>query len=290
LTFLLGSIVVTFHLNPIQAGSLAAMTFAGQRIGKVAAGLTADRFGRRLVFQVTTIVWGLASFAAAEVRRRTGRELPTTALFKSETHEHPNPLATIFSRADIRRTIMAFSVWFFALLGFFGLNSWIAVLLKSHGFSIIGSVGFVTLITLGGIPGFYLTGVLLERIGRKPVTAAVLVFGAAAAFVYGSATTITILFVTGFVMQFFMFGIWSALYAYTPELYSTRARATGAGLASAFGRVGAIIGPIVLPVVVANAGTGAAFDLGAAAFCIAAVWVLTLGVETKGRVLELVSA
>lgn len=406
LTFLLGSIVVTFHLNPIQAGSLAAMTFAGQLIGNVAAGLTADRFGRRLVFQVTMIVWGLASFAAAgawslgalmvfrlcigvgvggeapvaqamvsellpsairgkyiafmegfwaigyvvsgaisffvlpyfgwravfvavgllslvvflvrrglpesprwladrgrfaeaeavmtkmeaEVRHRTGRELPTPALFKSETHEHANPLATIFSRAYIRRTIMAFSVWFFALLGFFGLNSWIAVLLKSHGFSIIGSVGFVTLITLGGIPGFYLTGVLLERIGRKPVTAAVLVFGAAAAFVYGSATTITTLFVTGFVMQFFMFGMWSALYAYTPELYPTRARATGAGLASAFGRVGAIIGPIVLPVVVANAGTGAAFDLGAAAFCIAAILVLTLGVETKGRVLELVSA
>lgn len=109
------------------------------------------------------------------------------------------------------------------LARFFGLNSWIAVLLKSHGFSIIGSVGFVTLITLGGIPGFYLTGVLLERIGRKPVTAAVLVFGAAAAFVYGSATTITILFVTGFVMQFFMFGMWRALRVHAGIVFDARA-------------------------------------------------------------------
>ena len=31
-------------------------------------------------------------------------------------------------------------------------------------------------------------------------------------------------------MQFFLFGMWSVLYAYTPELYPTRARATGAGL------------------------------------------------------------
>ncbi len=406
LTFLLGSIVVTFHLSPVQAGSLAAMTFAGQLIGNVAAGMTADRYGRLVVFQVTMVIWGLASFAAAgawslgalmvfrlfigvgvggeapvaqamvsellpasvrgkyiafmegfwavgyvcsgaisffvlphfgwravfvavgmlslvifvvrrglpesprwladrgrfadaervmskieaEVQRRTGGRLPEPRAYVVEVHEHANALATIFSRTYIKRTVMATSVWFFALLGFFGLNSWIAVLLKAHGFSIIGSVGFVTLITLGGIPGFYVTGVLLERIGRKPVTAAVLVLGATAAYFYGSATSIVALSVTGFVMQFFMFGMWSALYAYTPELYPTRARCTGAGVASAFGRIGAIIGPIVLPVVVANAGQGAAFNLGAAAFCIAAVLVLTLGVETKGRVLEAVSA
>ncbi len=406
LTFLLGSIVVTFHLSPVQAGSLAAMTFAGQLLGNIGAGLTADRFGRRIVFQVTMVIWGLASFAAAgawslgalmvfrliigvgvggeapvaqamvsellpsairgkyiafmegfwavgyvasgaisffvlphfgwravfvavgllslvvfvvrrglpesprwladrgrfaeaeavmtmmetEVRRRTGRELPEPQLFVVETHAHANSFATIFSREYIKRTVMAFGVWFFALLGFFGLNSWIAVLLKSHGFSIIGSVGFVTLITLGGIPGFYITGILLERIGRKPVTAGVLVLGAISAYLYGSASDIAWLFVAGFVMQFFMFGMWSALYAYTPELYPTRARATGAGFASAFGRVGAIIGPIVLPLVIANAGTGAAFDLGAAAFGIAALLVVVLGVETKGRVLEAVSA
>ncbi len=65
LTFLLGSIVMTFGLTPVQAGLLAAMTFAGQLVGNVVAGLTADRFGRRVVFQITMVVWGLASFAAA---------------------------------------------------------------------------------------------------------------------------------------------------------------------------------------------------------------------------------
>ena len=117
-----------------------------------------------------------------------------------------------------------------------------------------------------------------------------MIFGAISAYVYGNATGTTYLFIAGFVMQFFMFGMWSALYAYTPELYPTRARATGAGFASAFGRIGAIIGPIVLPIVVANAGAGAAFSLGAAAFGIAAALVLILGVETKGKILETVSA
>ena len=65
LTFLLGSIVVAFGLTPTEAGQLAAMTFAGQLLGNIVAGTAADRFGRKAVFQVTMVVWGLASLAAA---------------------------------------------------------------------------------------------------------------------------------------------------------------------------------------------------------------------------------
>jgi putative MFS transporter len=59
---------------------------------------------------------------------------------------------------------------------------------------------------------------------------------------HGHAGSLTQLIAFGLGMQFFLFGMWSALYAYTPELYPTRARATGAGCASAIGRVGALIG------------------------------------------------
>jgi putative MFS transporter len=80
------------------------------------------------------------------------------------------------------------------------------------------------------------------------------------------------------------------LYAYSPELFPTRARATGCGTASGFGRLGALIGPSVIPLVIAGYGVGAVFTLGAVAFLIAAVNVLILGPETKGRVLEDISA
>ncbi len=409
LTFLLGSIVVAFGLTPIEAGQLAAMTFAGQLIGNVIAGTASDRFGRKTVFQVTMLVWGFASLAAAaawsltalmvcrfligvgvggeapvaqamvseivpanvrgkyiafmegfwaigyvlsgaisffvlpyfgwrwsfaivgllsmvvlvvrrsmpesprwladngrhaeadavmsmmerEVERATGRPLPPVApsvvAAVSAPVPHQNPIATLFSPAYRMRTLMAFGMWFFALIGFFGLNSWIAVLLKERGFSIVGSVGFVTLITIGGIPGFFTAALMLEKVGRKPTTAIFLVCAAVAAYFYGNAVDQTWLFVSGFVMQFFMFGMWSCLYAYTPELYPTRARATGAGFASAFGRIGAILGPMIVPVLVQNYGPATAFQVGAGGFLIAAVLVLTLGVETRGKVLEAVS-
>jgi len=404
LTFLLGTIVVAFGLSPMQAGLLASMTFAGQFVGNIAAGLAADRYGRRTVFQVTMVVWGLASFLAAgawsagtlmfcrfligvgvggeapvaqamvselvpanvrgkyvafmegfwavgyvlsgaisffvlpylswrwvfvvvgslslvvllvrrgmpesprwlaergrfddadavmrhmetEVERRTGQPLPPPSAFETPLPlEHSSPLATVFSREYAKRTTMAFGLWFFALIGFFGLNSWIAILLREHGFTLIG---FVTLITTGGIPGFFTAAWMLERVGRKPTTALFLLASAAAAWIYGNSTDQAMLFAGGFVMQFFMFGMWSCLYAYTPELYPTRARSTGAGLASAAGRLGAILGPVVVPTLVRAGGQAAAFEVGAAGFAIAAVLVLTLGVETRGRALEAVSA
>ncbi len=407
LTFLLGSIVATFGLTPLQAGLLASTTFAGQLVGNVAAGLAADRWGRRAIFQVTMLVWGLASFMAAlawsapvlmacrfligvgvggeapvaqamvselvpasvrgrtialmeggwavgyvlsgaistlvlpylgwrwvfaavgslslvvllvrrglpesprwlagrgrfaeaeagvalmerEVARRTGAALPPPARYAPpRPGAGRGPLATVFSRDYARRTTMAFGLWFFALIGFFGLSSWIAVLLRAHGFGVVGSVGFVTLITTGGIPGFAAAALLLERIGRKPTTVVFLLASAAGAWAYGNAAGEAALFASGFVMQFFMFGMWSCLYAYTPELYPTRARSTGAGLASAAGRIGAIIGPVAVPRLVDAGGQAAAFEVGAAGFVIAALLVATLGVETRGQTLETAAA
>jgi putative MFS transporter len=90
-------------------------------------------------------------------------------------------------------------------------------------------------------------------------------------------------------MQFFFFGMWSVLYAYTPELYPTRSRATGAGFASAVGRLGSLLGPSAVGLVLPLMGQGGVFTVGAVSFLIAALAVMTLGVETRGRALEEVS-
>ncbi|MBV9523498.1 MAG: MFS transporter [Alphaproteobacteria bacterium] len=403
LVFLIGDLRNYFQLTPVQVGYLASMTFFGQLVGNLLIGSTSDLFGRRLAFQSTMILWGVASFLAAgawnvaslmvfrfligvgvggeapvaqavlseiiptDVRAKyiaymegfwaigfvisgtiaytvlplagwrwvfvvvgllsvvvfwvrrsllesprwladqgryaeaeavmarieagvaaaSGAALPSPKPFLAETSlETRNPLAVLFSRFYLRANIMAFSVWFFALLGFYGLTSWLAIILGQNGFSVVKSIGFITLITLGGVPGFYSAALLLERFGRKPTTALFLFLSAVMAYVYGHSGSGTSLFVSGFIMQFFMFGMWSCLYAYTPELYPTRARSTGAGMASAFGRVGAITGPIVVGYIIGAVGDTGVFTLGAASFSIAALVVLAIGVETRGRTLE----
>ncbi|WP_454629168.1 MFS transporter [Bradyrhizobium cenepequi] len=80
---------------------------------------------------------------------------------------------------------------------------------------------------------------LIERPGRKPTLIGALLGAAIACYFYGGATSQTQLIVAGLCMQFCAFGMWSALYAYAPELYPTHVRARGTGFASAVGRIDA---------------------------------------------------
>lgn len=192
------------------------------------------------------------------------------------------------------RTLMLWGLWFFALLGYYGLTTWLGALLQQAGYPATKSVFYTVLISLAGIPGFIASAYLLEIWGRKPTLVLMLLGSACSAFFYGSTAANmgaqTQLIAFGLCMQFFMFGMWSVLYAYTPELYPTRARATGSGFASSIGRLGSLIGPFIVGVILPAAGQVGVFSLGAASFIVAALVVLLYGVETKGKKLEEISA
>ena len=196
----------------------------------------------------------------------------------------------IWSGVYRTRTIMVWILWFFALLGFYGLTSWLGALMQQSGLAVAKSVLYTVWISLAGIPGFLCAAWLVERWGRKPTCVASLVGGAIMAYVYGQTAlhggSVALVICAGLAMQFFLFGMWAALYTYTPELYGTGARATGSGFASAIGRIGSLIGPYVVGVVLPTFGQAGVFTLGACSFALAAVAVAAMGIETKGLALE----
>jgi MFS transporter, putative metabolite:H+ symporter len=65
LVFLIGDLKNYFQLTPVQVGYLASMTFLGQLVGNILIGSMSDLFGRRIAFQSTMVIWGVASFLAA---------------------------------------------------------------------------------------------------------------------------------------------------------------------------------------------------------------------------------
>jgi putative MFS transporter len=199
----------------------------------------------------------------------------------------------LWSGRYAKRTAMLWALWFFALLGFYGLTTWLGALLQQAGFAITKSVFYTILISLAGIPGFLVSAWLVEAWGRKATCVATLLGSACMAFLYGRAAipggSPALFIPLGLGMQFFMFGMWSVLYAYTPELYPTRCRATGGGFASSIGRLGSLIGPYVVGVILPVTGQLGVFALGAGCFVVAAAVVWLLGVETKGLLLEEIS-
>lgn len=408
MTFILGSIKQEFGLSTAMTGLVASASFFGMVVGAALAGLLADRFGRRPVFQWSMVLWGIASYLCSTAQSvealiawrvllgiGMGMEFPVAQTLLSEFVptanrgrlialmdgfwplgfitagivsyfvlpqfgwravfallaipavfvlivrrivpesprwlEHagrhaeadavmcgiearvmrsagvamlPRPaqyltaapvrgrgaLREIWSGAYRRRTTMVWLLWFFALLGFYGLTSWLGALLQQAGFAVTQSVYYTVLISLGGVPGFLCAAWLVERWGRKPTCIASLLGGGVMAYLYGQSAmyggSVGLLVGTGLAMQFFLFGMWAVLYTYTPEQYGTGSRATGSGFASAIGRIGSLIGPYVVGVVLPVFGQGGVFTLGALSFAVAALAVGVLGIETRGVALE----
>jgi uncharacterized membrane protein len=85
------------------------------------------------------------------------------------------------------------------------------------------------------------------------------------------------------IINFFAIGISAALALYFPELFPTRVRATGAGLAYNVGRVFAIAMPIVIGVVIGQTKSiGAGFLLSAGVYAFGIVAII-LAPETRGK-------
>jgi putative MFS transporter len=135
-----------------------------------------------------------------------------------------------------------------------------------------------------------LTGAfLVDRIGRRPLFLLGF-FGSAAALIVLSWTALQIaptyvvaLSATGL---FFISILLSGLYLYVPELYPTRMRALGAGVASAWLRIGAIVGPTIVGWILGVSTLSSVFLMFAVAAAVGGLIVLVFAIETRGRALE----
>ncbi|QYB04249.1 MFS transporter [Rhodococcus sp. USK10] len=200
------------------------------------------------------------------------------------------PLRDLFQRGQRAHTTTAWAMWFFQFLAQSGINIWIAKMLVDRGASVNSSIGMTMFIFAWGIPGALLASVLLERLGRRPVYAASTVMCSTAALWYGTATSAVMVIVAGSVMYFCLSAMSAGLYAYTPELFGTGARALGTGTASAAGRIGAVIGPLMIPALLVTWGYVGTFVAISACLFTAAAFVLVLGRETRGKSLESLAA
>lgn len=206
-------------------------------------------------------------------------------------------LAELFGERFRRRTIALWLVWFGVNFSYYGAFIWIPTLLADGGLTMVKSFEFTLYMTLAQLPGYLVAAVLIEVWGRRATLVSFLAGSAVAAVGFGFAGEIaesispgssawqygvTMLF--GCMLSFFNLGAWGALYAITPEVYPTTGRASGAGAATAFGRVAAMLAPIVVPLL-APSGLVVVFSLLGVMFALAMVagWFLP---ENQGKALE----
>ncbi|AET67391.1 arabinose efflux permease family protein [Desulfosporosinus orientis DSM 765] len=193
-------------------------------------------------------------------------------------------LSELLSRHYLTRLVMSGVLMFTTMAAYYGLSMWLSALLVAKGFSVTKSIGFVSLIALGGIPAYLLVTYLVETAGRKWASVITIVAMAVSAYAYGSAATVVLVIVLGLIYQFFQFGMTMVNNVYIPELWPTPLRGTGTGFAFGIGRVGAFLGPMVLGIVMGAYGPHAVFMCSSGLLLFGAFVVLVLGPETKGQI------
>ncbi len=186
-----------------------------------------------------------------------------------------------------RSTVMLWILWFTVVFSYYGMFLWLPTVMVMKGYGLVKGFQYVLIMTLAQLPGYFTAAYAIEKFGRKFVLVLYLVFTALSAIWFGSAQTETSLIAAGICLSFFNLGAWGGLYAYTPELYPTRVRSTGVGMATSFGRVGGVIAPFLVGVLVARGvELQTIFYLFFVAILIGALSVFFLGRETKGIELE----
>nr|WP_123932933.1 MFS transporter [Corynebacterium gerontici] len=389
MSFIMAALVAHWGITPTQSSWLGSIGFVGMAIGASLGGLLADKFGRRNIFALTLLVYGVATGASAAstslgmlialrfvVGLGLGAELPVASTYVSEFaprqvrgrmvvlleafwavgwilaavigtfvvgqseqgwrwalligcapaayafvvrlglpesvrylrakghHEQADEVIakirsskvlfrpvereasgaediqanSIFAPVLRRRTIALWTVWLCINFAYYGAFLWIPSLLHADGYTLVKSFGFTLIMTIAQLPGYALAALLIERWGRRPTLATMLIGSALSAVAFALASTDWQVVVAGCCLSMMNLGAWGALYAIGPELYPTNLRATGTGQAAAFGRLASIVAPLAVPLI----PRGALFFVFSAAFIIAATASFLLP-EQRGR-------
>jgi len=237
-------------------------------------------------WRVALLITALPAFYAIYLRIK----LPDSPQFKTDqkkTRTVFQNMKDVWAKDYAKRTLMLWIVWFTVVFSYYGMFLWLPSVMVMKGFTLIKSFEYVLIMTLAQLPGYFSAAWLIEKMGRKFVLVTYLLGTAASAWVFGSAETTTLLIVSGMLLSFFNLGAWGALYAYSPEQYPAVIRGTGSGMAASVGRIGGILGPLLVGwLVTANYEISWIFGIFCVSIVIGVLAVLFLGTETKQTELQ----
>ena len=195
----------------------------------------------------------------------------------------------LFEEGRARRTILLWIVSFCFLWSSNGILFMLPTILTQRGFGLSQAIGFQLVQSLAGVVGYTACGFLINQYGRRPVLFLYYFIGALFhlwfALASGFAMYLAIAAV-GWVNP----GVFGATGIYVSELHPTYLRATAVGWFFGIGRIGSFLAPLIVGLML-QYGLGAyVLHTFALTFLIAAIALWLVGVETKGLVLEQITA
>lgn len=264
------------YADPRYRSTTNAVMFCGYSVGGIAVALTGiwviPELGWRAMFWIGValgsvllpLAWRLlpesASFLLARGRGEEARRLAGRfGLTLEEPKTEPGPASgepsrgpsgglasfkALFAGGFVSGTLLFWLGTGAGLLLVYGLNTWLAQIMREAGYELGSALAFLLVLNLGAIVGAPLMGAVADRVGSKPVTAGMFLVAAVCIFLLSFDLPGALLFLLVGVAGACTIGTTILVNAYTANFYPAPMRATGLGWALGVGRLGAIVGPI----------------------------------------------
>lgn len=172
------------------------------------------------------------------------RMAPLTALPVREQAQHQG-YAALFIGPLRRPTLLLATAFFLHMFAFYFVLSWTPKLLVEAGLSARQGITGGVLLNLGGIVGGSLLGWLAARLPLTRLAAASLLTAALAMAAFAAwHSTLAMAFPIALLIGSALFAAMAGLYATAPVIFQASVRTTGLGWAIGVGRIGAILSPV----------------------------------------------
>ncbi len=288
--------------------NIVALMYCGFPFGMVLGGVLAaqliPKFGWESIFYIGGVVPAVLLPAFALIMPESigflaanGRRDKVEALSKrlglqvddlTVVHGDPEARATVrrlFTEGRAIGTLFLWTTLFLSLLLTVFLVSWMPLVTHQAGLGIKSAVLGVAALNLGGIVGCFLIGWISRRFSSiVPIAVAYVLGGAAVALIGLAVQSDQVLLAVAFVAGILTVGSQMCAVALSASYYESALRSTGVGWALGIGRIGAIVGPVIGGVLIAqHVSTPALFLIAGAVSLGAGAGVFGIARTTRRR-------
>jgi AAHS family benzoate transporter-like MFS transporter len=178
------------------------------------------------------------------------------------------PITKLFKNKRTFSTICFWIAVFCTLMLVYGLNTWLPKMMQEMGFSISSSLSFNLVLCFGQILGSLGGGYFAEKVGYRKVLVTMFFIGAVTFVALSMTHNMAALYILICLGGACTLGAMNLANPYITEYYPRDIRTTGMGYSQAIGRMGSILAPTVIALILA---TGIRPNLAFATFAVPSI-------------------
>ena len=169
-------------------------------------------------------------------------------LIKRRAQAQKSPVSALFTKKFAVTTIMFWLACFCTFILMYSLNTWLPTLMLQAGYNLSSSLMFVAVLQMGSIVGTLILGNFIQKIGFKNVLIPLYLVGAICLALIGFSTNLYVAYFLIFLIGAATVGLQNMSNAFVAAYYPVEARSAALGSTMAFGRLGSIVAPTYVAV------------------------------------------